>query len=133
MKKTFDFWRAMGATAGLTLCSLFVAMFVYAAPSTPLALDTADTIMFFLNAILIAVFSYLYFKDGGIDTSARTGLYLGCVIFLYTFLSGFFSGYMSAAFGVPALPPLAPWIMYGSIAVGLLVPALVGQVLSKKK
>lgn len=131
---TIDFWRALGVTAGVILVSSVVNVFVYGASANPLPLQTADTIATLASVVVIGLFSYLYFKNGPVRPSAQTGFYLGCVLFAYTFLVAFLNGYLAAIMGQSSqLPPPALWLMWASVAIGIIVPTLVGWYLGKNK
>ena len=127
-----DFFRALGVTAGVILVDMVVNTFVYA-PSV--SLGTADLLAMFVSIVVIGVFSYAYFKNGSVGPSAETGFWLGCVLFAYTFASGFLGGYLSAAQDLPPspLPQPSPLIMWGSIVIGFAVPSFVGWYLAKNK
>jgi len=129
--KHIDIWPALGVTAGAVVGSLVVSMFIYNL-STPL--ETADVIGVVLGAVVLALFSYIYFKQTSVKPSAQSGFYLGCVMVAYTFVTGFLSGYVAAAQGYPVvqLPPPASWVMWGSLLVGFAAPTLVGWFLSKR-
>jgi hypothetical protein len=125
-----DLWRALGITAGAVLVSLVANVFVY---GLAVALQTADIISTAVAAVILAGFSYLYFK-GGPSPSAKSGFGLALVMFGYTFATGFLSGFLAAIQGVQiSFPPVSPMVMIAGAVLAFAVPTLTGWYIGRSK
>lgn len=126
-----DLWRALGITAAAILVSLVINVGIYGAA---VSLETADVMSVGAAALILAYFSYLYFK-GGPAPSTRAGFSLAVVMFGYTFATGFTSGFLSAVQGIEyaPLPAVNPVLMAVSAILALVVPTLVGWYMARTK
>ncbi len=127
-----DLWPALGVTAGAVFVAMLTSVFVY---SLSITIETVDAINIVLGAVILAVFTYIYYRHTSVKPSIQSGFYLGCVMVAYTFSTGFLSGYLASMQGavVPELPPPAIWIIWTSLLMGFVVPMLVGNYLSKRR
>lgn len=132
-----DMLRALGVSAAIFVTGLALyAVFL----TVGMLIETVDILVLAFSVVALAWFSTLYFKDRQIELSWQTGLYLGLVVLVSTFVIGFFEGYlagltaaMTEQSDIYMFHTPSAWIMWVSAAMGPLVPTLVGWHLSKKE
>ena len=125
-----DFWRALGVGSASILAFLVIGVPVYgAAPS----LAVGDWIMLPVSAAVLAIFSYLYFRDSAVAPSLETGFYLAGVMFVYNLVTTIAAGMLYAAQGIeiPALPEMHPGVLVLGFVIGIATPAVVGWYLRR--
>lgn len=122
-----DFWRALGIATGIFVSYSVVGFLVD--PTGPYATVSVNLIMLAVSAVLLAVFTWLYFRR--VKPSLRHGLELAAFLFVLFGILGFIAELAMPVTEHAPLPYETLFYVAGFV-IGIGTPTLVGWWLAKR-